>query len=210
MKYLHPTEAITQNWASLSLLFTYLARMAVNYKAQLIQLVDRKKALIPTACTEEGIANALKILETMNERITELALRFDEATALAPLAPGKRSFKETLIHLMNIESLNYITIYAAYLIKMPQVYPLHAEKHLSKLNLYSSFSLAELNASFILERKKTLCFLHQLKPADWNRQMIETGKKRSESIYWRTRGLALHDYTHLLILHFQLFGKADI
>ena len=116
---------------------------------------------------------------------------------------GKRSFRETLIHLLNIEGLNHTTIFPAFPLKRPMVYPLHAEKDFDRLNLFSGLPLGELLEAFGLERNKTLNFLKSLKKTYWSRQLREENKAIEESFYWRARGLAIHDFTHVQILKFQ-------
>jgi len=83
------------------------------------------------------------------------------------------------------------------------VYPLHAEKDFDRLNLFSGLPLGELLEAFGLERNKTLNFLKSLKKTYWSRQLREENKAIEESFYWRARGLAIHDFTHVQILKFQ-------
>jgi len=83
------------------------------------------------------------------------------------------------------------------------IYPLHAEKDFDRLSLFSGLGLNELVEAFSLERKKTLNFLKSLRKSDWCRQLKEENKAREETIYWRARGLAIHDFTHVQILKFQ-------
>jgi len=179
-------------------------KLTENYKLQVNALLANAKKQIPTAFSEAAVSNALGILESTPSALKEISSNISEEGFAEPIIPGKRSFKETLHHFLNIEALNYVTIYPALLIEKPKVYGLHAERDLGKLRLYEDFTRDELLTSFELERRKTLNFLKALKKGDWLRQIIEGGKSRQETIYWRTRALALHDYTHLLILRFQL------
>lgn len=169
-------------------------------------LVQAKKKAIPTSLSDAAIRNIFETLEETPAHLTAIAKRFDEKTSLEPIIPGKRSFRETLVHFLNIEGLNYTTIYPAFLLKKPEVHSIHAERDFGRLNLFADFQLPELLSAFKLERKKTLGFLKSLKKSDWSKQLIEENKQRQETIYWRARGLAIHDYTHVHILKFQL-GK---
>lgn len=177
--------------------------MSADYKEALNKLVEKKKKEIPTAFSELALTNIFVILESTPIYLTSIAKHFDDKSALEPIIEGKRSFKETLIHLLNIEGLHYTTIYPAYLLHKPIVYPLHAERDFDRLRLFTDFTLHELLEAFCLERRKSLHFLKSLKESDWSRQLIEANKAREETIYWRARALAIHDFTHVQILKFQ-------
>lgn len=174
------------------------------YKAALHKLVDKKKKEIPTVFSEAAVLNIFQILESTPVQIAAFAQNFDEVTSTQPIMEGKRSFRETLVHLLHIEGLNYTVIYPAFLLKKPTIYPIHAERDFGRLALYSDFTLSDLLQSFLLERRKTLNFLKSLKPGDWSKQIMEENKAREESIYWRVRELALHDFIHVKILAFQI------
>lgn len=179
-------------------------KLTEDYKVRVNALLADAKKQIPTAFSEPAVSKALHILESTPAALKELSSYISEKDFAKPITKGKRSFKETLHHFLNIEALNYVTIYPALLIDKPRVYGLHAERDLGKLRLYEGFTRAELLTSFQLERRKTLNFLKSLEKDDWQRQIVESGKSRQETIYWRTRALALHDHTHLLILRFQM------
>src|SRR5262245_49999927 len=102
--------------------------MSSDYKERLQKLVEKKKKEIPTAQSDQSLANIFETLEETPRYLDSISSRFNEKTSLEPIIAGKRSFRETLIHLLNIEALNYTTIYAAYLLDKPKVYPLHAER----------------------------------------------------------------------------------
>jgi len=176
----------------------------LDYKEQLNKLVQKKKKEIPTSLSDVALKSIFEILEETPRYLTSIAKHFDEKSSLEPIVVGKRSFRETLIHLLNIEGLNYTTIYPAFLINKPKIYSLHAERDLDRLNLFVNFQISELLLAFDLERRKSLSFLRSLKKNDWSKELLEDNKKRQETIYWRARGLAIHDYTHVHILKFQL------
>ena len=178
--------------------------MPSDYKEQLNKLVEKKKKQIPTSLSDVALKNIFETLEETPRYLAAIANRFDEKTWLDPIIAGKRSFRETLIHLLNIEGLNYTTIYPAFLLSKPMIYPLHAERDFDRLNLFVNFKMPDLLLAFDLERRKSLCFLRSLNKSDWSKELVEENKKRNETIYWRARCLAIHDYTHVYILKFQL------
>ncbi|MBK9107576.1 MAG: hypothetical protein IPM92_04130 [Saprospiraceae bacterium] len=177
--------------------------MKLNYKAELEKLVQKKKNEMPTIFSEAALAYIFATLEYTPHFLTAIAKQFDERTSLNPIISGKRSFRETLIHLLNFEGPNYTMVYPAFLLKNPLVYPIHAERDFDRLNLFADFKLDELLMAYCYERKKYLNFLKSLKKLDWNRKITESGKVREETIYLMARRTALHDFTHIQILNFQ-------
>ena len=91
--------------------------MRSDYKEELNKLVQKKKKEIPTSFSEVAVNNIFTILEYTPNYLTSIARHFDDKSALKPIIDGKRSFRETLIHFLNIEGLNYTTIYTAFLCK---------------------------------------------------------------------------------------------
>lgn len=178
--------------------------MKSHYKIELDKLVNKKKREIPTTFSDNALDTLFSILEYTPQFFAELANEYDEVNSLEPIIEGKRSFRDTLIHLLNFEGLNYTTVYPAYLIIQPQVYPIHCERDFNRLNLFSEFQLHDLLLAFSFERKKYLTFLKSLKKKDWNREIVEEGKTRKETIYLLARRSALHDFMHVQILKFQL------
>jgi hypothetical protein len=177
--------------------------MNSSYKAELDKLVRKKKNEMSTTFSETAVINILATLEYTPQYLKALAKQFDEKSSLLPIIEGKRSFRETMIHLLNFEGLNYTTVYPAFLLNKPQIYPIDAERDFDRLNLFADFELNDLLTAFCLERKKYLNFLKSLKTKDWQREMIEEGKARQETIYLMARRAALHDITHIQILKFQ-------
>src|SRR5262245_55300210 len=177
--------------------------MKSGYKEELNKLVQKKKKEIPTSFSEVALTNIFAMLEYTPSYLISIAKHFDDKSSLEPIIKGKRSFRETLVHLLNIEGLNYTTIYPAFLLHKPKVYPIHAERDFDRLNLFLDFRLDELLKVFCFERSKSLSFLRSLKQSDWAKQLSEENKARQETIYWRVRGLAIHDFTHVQILKFQ-------
>jgi hypothetical protein len=177
--------------------------MKSNYKAELDKLVQKKRNEMPTSFSELALDSIFMILEYTPQYLTAIAKQFDNNNSLKPIIEGKRSFRETLIHLLNFEGLNYTTVYPAFLINKPQVYPIHAERDFDRLNLFKDFQIDELLKAFCFERKKYLNFLKSLNKKDWNKQLTEEGKAREETIYSMARRTTVHDFTHIEILKFQ-------
>ncbi len=177
--------------------------MKTSYKTELDKLVQKKRNEMQTSFSETALDTIFPTLEYTPKYLTTLAKQFDDNSSQKPIIDGKRSFRETLIHLLNFEGLNYITVYPAFLVNKPQVYPIHAERDFDRLNLFADLQLNDLLTAFCLERKKYLTFLKSLKKKDWTREMIEEGKAREETIYLMARRTAVHDFTHVQILKFQ-------
>ncbi|MFN8278437.1 MAG: hypothetical protein U0T84_13215 [Chitinophagales bacterium] len=180
-----------------------MARTPANYKDEVHRIVQQKKQAIPTAFSAPAVTAILATLEDTVLYLQALARKFDDKSARLPIVAGKRSFRETLIHLLNFEALHYHTAYMALLLREPKVYPIHAERDIARLKLFAGFTVDELVQSFCLERKKYLSFLRALQQPDWARSIEEAGKARHENIYLMARRTAIHDYTHIQILIFQ-------
>lgn len=177
--------------------------MKSSYKAELDKLVQKKRNEMSTSFSETALNSIFATLEYTPQYLTGIANQFDDKSSLIPIIEGKRSFRETLIHLLNFEALNYTSVYPAFLINKPQIYPIHTERDFDRLNLFADFELNDLLKAFCFERKKYLTFLKSLKKKDWNREMVEEGKAREETIYLMARRTAVHDFTHIQILNFQ-------
>ncbi len=180
-----------------------MTAMKSSYKVELEKAVQKKRNEIPTSFSEAALDTILATLEYTPQYLNSIAKHFDDKTSLKPLMEGKRSFRETLIHLLNFEGLNYTTVYPALLLNNPKVYPIHAERDFGKLCLFTDFQLSELLTAFCFERKKSLSFLKSLKTKDWTKSLIEESKVREETIYSMARRTAVHDFTHIQILKFQ-------
>lgn len=179
--------------------------MAVNYKPELKELMNSVKKNIPTIQSESGKKNIYRILNNTYDELFNLIRHIPAQDLNKPLIPGKRSFRENLIHLLNVEYLNKMIITQALTIVKPLVLPLHAEKDIGKLSLFESLSTNELLSYFKLTRKILLKLLVSLSEEQWSRQILEKNKSRQESIYWRIRLLALHEFEHISIMKLQLY-----
>lgn len=150
--------------------------------------------------TEHTAANVARVLDLLGETPTAL-LRFSqsrpEAALHAPLAPGERSFVETLAHLINCEEITTASIYAALMLHEPLILPLHPERHWGAVLAYETMPVADLLGYFAFRRTALLRVLNGLTETQWARTIREEGKQRRESVYWRARTLALHELEHL-------------
>ena len=94
-------------------------------------------------------------------------------------------------------ALSSEAIYLALLVKEPELAPIHAERDLGKLLRFERLPWADLLGYFKVRRAVLLGVLEGLKAAQWARVVREAGKQRKESVYWRARGLALHEAEHV-------------
>ena len=84
---------------------------------------------------------------------------------------------------------------------------IHAERDLGRLLRFDLLAFAELLAYFRLRRTILLRVLATLTEESWSRCIREAGKQRKESVYWRARGIALHELEHLQDLEIKLNHK---
>jgi hypothetical protein len=78
----------------------------------------------------------------------------------------------------------------------PWIASIHPERDLGKLLQFDRLPFAELMAYFGLRRVVLLRVLESLTEEKWSRCIREAGKQRKESVYWRARGIALHEWEH--------------
>jgi hypothetical protein len=158
------------------------------------------KKAIPTEQTPDNIQQVLTLLADAPHRLSILAAPLSLEQLTQPLAPGERSFTETLVHLVNTETLTAESIFLALLRKEPLLHKLHAERDLGKLLRLDRYPFHDLLAYFIFRRQVLLDVLRPLSEKQWARTVREEGKARRESVYWRARGQALHELEHILDL----------
>ena len=178
--------------------------MPANYKPGLKKQMDTIKKSIPTTQSGSGIDAIYSILDSTHDELLELSRLVPFENHDKPLMTGKRSFRENLIHLLNVENLDSMIITQALTFDKPEVLPLHSERDIGKLSMYNDLNTNELLSYFKLRRKILMKLFLSLSNEQWQRQIIELHKSRQESVYWRARGLALHEYEHIHIIKFQL------
>lgn len=162
------------------------------------------KKSISTEPTKANISLTLAILSNTPERLNQFASKFTTEEARLPLGDGERSFVEDLAHLINVEAISSQSIYLALMLKEPMLHPIHAERDWGKLIRYDLMEVSDLLSYFKFRRVVLLRVLNSLSDEEWLRTVSEENKARRESIYWRVRGLALHEQDHLTDLEKKL------
>ena len=155
------------------------------------------KKQISTAQTKSNITEVTRLLAKTPAQLEGLSKGLSDSQLHEALGTGERSFKETLAHLINTESLSSESIYLALLADEPFLANIHAERDLGRLLRFDLQPFPELMTYFKLRRIVLLRVLESLTEEKWSRCMREKGKKRKESVYWRARGQALHEWEHL-------------
>lgn len=155
------------------------------------------KKSISTQLTPENIVACLAILAEIPNQLYTLSIPLSPEQLRTPLAADERSFTENLAHLINCEERAAEAIYLALLLDEPLIAPIHAERDWGQLFYRQQYPFADLLAYFRFRRMVLLSVLRPLTPEQWERTIREESKQRKESVYWRVRGLALHEAEHL-------------
>lgn len=143
------------------------------------------------------------------ERLETLRKGLSDQQLHEPLGSGERSFTEVLAHLINTEARSSDAIYLALLADEPLVVDIHAERDWGKLLRYDLLPFAELMAYLRFRRTVLLRVLTSLTQEKWSRCIREERKQRKESVYWRARGMALHELEHLQDLEIKLNRRSS-
>lgn len=162
------------------------------------------KKQISTAQTEANIKEILRLLTETPVRLAVLSKGLSELKLQEPLGKGERSFTETVAHMINTESISSDAIYLALMLNEPMLPDIHAERDLGKLLRFDLLPFSELMTYFATRRTVLLRILASLTDEQWSRSIRDNGKQRKESVYWRARGLALHELEHLQDLETKL------
>ena len=155
------------------------------------------KSQLSTDLTSANIQQVLKLLQEAPLRLQNIVGNLSESQLLRPVGPGERSAKEMLAHIIHCEALTAESIYLALMLKKPTFHRIHAERDLGKLLHLDQLSPKELFTYFKLRRQILLGVLEPLSIQKWSRAISEEGKQRKESVYWRARGQALHEFEHI-------------
>jgi hypothetical protein len=166
------------------------------------------KKSISTQQTQSNLGAVISILTGTPDHLARLSTHLTLDALQTPLGPGERSFTETLAHMINVEALSSESITLALLLHEPLIPDIHPERDLGKLLRYDRFEFADLLAYFMFRRKVLLRVLADLTDAQWSRTIREAGKQRQETVYWRARGLALHELEHLTDLESKMNHRA--
>lgn len=162
------------------------------------------KKQIPTAQTGTNILAVMQLLKETPERLTVLSKGLSPKELQEPPGTGERSFSETLAHLLNIEAISSEAIYLALIRNEPMLPDIHAERDLGRLIRWDLLPFPELLAYYHMRRAILLQVLGTLEENGWSRCVRENGKQRKESVYWRARGLALHELEHVQDLELKI------
>lgn len=167
-----------------------------------------RKAL-STDLTGANIAKVVELLTETPAQLESLSKPLSEEQLRQPLGAGERSFTENLAHLVYTEALSSDAIYLALLLDQPLIADVHAERQWGKLLRFDLLPFSELLAYFKLRRTVLLRVLASLTETEWGRVIREERKKRKESVYWRARGIAMHELDHLSDLQSKLNGSGS-
>ena len=162
--------------------------------------------------TDLSGANIAKVMELLAEtpaQLESLSKALPEEQLRQPLGAGERSFTENLAHLIYTEALSAEAIYLALLLDQPLIADVHAERQWGKLLRFDLLPFSELLAYFKVRRTVLLRVLASLTETEWRRAIREERKKRKESVYWRARGIAMHELDHLSDLQSKLKGSGS-
>lgn len=162
------------------------------------------KKTISTELTNINIAKVMEILAETPSLLEVLSQPLSEKQLRQPLGAGERSFTENLAHLIHSEARTSEAIYLALLLEEPLLPDVHSERQWGKLLRYDLLPFSDVLSYFKVRRTVLLRVLTSLSEAQWARSVREEGKKRSESVYWRARSLAMHELDHLTDLQNKL------
>jgi hypothetical protein len=167
------------------------------------------KKTISTDLTKTNIAKVMELLAEAPAHLESLSMDLTSEQLSQPLGAGERSFIEDVAHLIHCEARSSDAIYMALLLDQPLFPDVHAERQWGKLLRFDLFSLPDLLAYFKLRRAVLLRVLSGLTEGAWARSIREEGKKRQESVYWRARGIAMHELDHRTDLQKKLSGHSS-
>lgn len=162
------------------------------------------KKAISTDLTSTNIAKVMELLADSPVQVESLCKSLSDEQLRQPLGAGERSFTEDLAHLIHTEGRSSEAIYLALLMNEALLPDIHPERQWGRLLRYDLLSFHELLAYFKVRRTVLLRVLGSLTEEQWARTIREAGKKRQESVYWRTRTIAMHELEHLTDLQHKL------
>jgi hypothetical protein len=165
------------------------------------------KKTISTELSNNNIAKVTALLTETPGELERLSKGLSSEQRCQPLGSGERSFTEDLAHLIHSEARSSEAIYLALLLDEPTFPDIHSERQWGKLLRFDLFPFSDLLAYFKLRRNVLLRILAALTEEQWERSIHEEGKQRKESVYWRARSLAMHEFEHLSDLQRKLEKK---
>jgi len=159
---------------------------------------------ISTKPTPTNITTVLDILKATPGQLYICREHVDSPRE--PLAEGERSLVATVAHLINCDAQTTQGIYLALLRDTPTLLDLHPERDWGKLLQVETLDCDELLAYFRVRRLMLMAVLERLSDDAWTRSVQPENKKRTESVYYLARSLALHEQAHVE----ELQTKGDI
>lgn len=152
-----------------------------------------------------NIDNIIKLIEILRETPKYMKALSKKLNAWEePLAEGKRSFKETLMHLIHSDMSSTNKIYYCMMRDNPTVENTHPENDWAPVLMLDKLSVKELLRYFTLKRKILMELLHSLDMKTWVRKFKVEGNKKSLNVYKEARAMALHEEEHLSTLKLQI------
>jgi hypothetical protein len=152
---------------------------------------------ITTDPTPANITTIMDMLAALPQHLAAATQGLTDEQLRHPIAEGERTATEVLAHLINSEARTSEAIYLALLAEEPFVPAIHSERDWGKLLRYDRFPFSELLAYFTLRRTVLMRVLSSLTYPQWLRAVRDEHKQRKESIYWKCRALALHEWEHV-------------
>jgi hypothetical protein len=150
---------------------------------------------VSTQPTPANVQKLIKVLEATTPAFEVFAKHL--ADLRQPLALDKRSLLEELVHLIHCEARLSEAIYLALIADKPLLTDVHPEHQWGHLMRFDCLPFDELLSYFGVRRVILLGVLSKLPEQAWLRTVRESSKKRQESVYWKTRTLALHEQHHI-------------
>jgi hypothetical protein len=160
-------------------------------------IVGEAMKKITTDPTPANITTVTDILAALPQRLATATQGLTDERLCHPIAEGERAATEVLAHLINSEARTSEAIYLALLAEEPLMLAIHSEREWGKLLRYDLLPFSELLAYFTLRRRVLLRILASLTDQQWLRVVRDENKQRKESVYWKARGLTLHELDHL-------------
>jgi hypothetical protein len=162
---------------------------------------------IRTELTSANIERTKELLADIPLQLENLSRTLSSEQLRQSLGSGERSFTQDLAHLIHTEARSSEAIYLALLMEEPLFPDIHPERQWGKLLRFDLFAFPDLLAYFKLRRMVLLRILSSLTEEQWQRSIHEEGKKRKESVYWRARTIAMHEFEHVSDLQNKLHGS---
>ena len=161
---------------------------------------------MPKKITESGIQTHLQTLRETPQRIAALIEGKPEADLRLAPTPKEWSANEILAHLRACADVWDYTIYAMYMLDIPQLAFIHPRDWTKKMS-YTKLTFEENFLAFRVERKNLLRILENLTFEEWGRSASFIGKANTQTIFSQTLRIALHEHDHCNQLETMFSGR---